>query len=189
MTDETKPTNKNDPRAHYMLRQWLDEPDSFKHVHERVRKSQEASLAVILAMPEGDPRITLLTMLNTAVGDARRRQDAADENRVLREQLTSTRPDVAELTEVARTIKTYGKLLQDKFRQVYEMEAKRGTDMWQTAWPWYEHELYVYVPALVRSAEALAGIARERTKVEESAAEALGLDPASSDETATDEPT
>jgi len=189
MTDETKqPADRNDPRSHYMLRHWQDDPKAYEHVHERVRKNLEASLAIAMSLPEGEARIMLLSTLNTAIADARRRQELQEDNRILREQLTATRPEVAQLTEVARTIKSYGKMLQDKFKQVYDMEAKRGTDMWQTGWPWYEHELYVYIPGLVRSAEALAGIVRERAKADESAASALGLDPAADTEEAINEP-
>lgn len=189
MTNETKPTDRNDPRAHYMLRHWLDDPKAYERVHERVRKNLEDSIAVAVSLPEGDARITLLTTLNTAVADARRRQDLQEDNRVLREQLTATRPDIAELTNVAQSINSYGKLLLEKFKQVYEIEAKRGTDMWQTAWPWYEHELYVYIPGLVRNAETLARISRERTQEEESITSAMGLEPVTDNkEVATNEP-
>lgn len=160
MTEENKPAarNPNDPRAYYMLERLLDAPDSFAIVPSRLLANLRASLDAVLAMPEGDVRVTLLRTLNSATNDAKRLRETQAEAQTLKEQLKAEKPTLAEANEAVKKVKIYVKLLHDKFNIVYNGEAKRGTDMWKTAWPWYEHELHVYTPAIVRSVEELARI-------------------------------
>jgi len=155
MSEEKKPINLNDPRSHSMVATLLDSPDSLgtsKHVKDRFCKAVEAALSV----PDGEGRIALLRTLNSAISDSRRRQELFAENQLLVAQLKAENPVQAELNEVRSKVKVWVQSLHDKFKQCYDAEAKRGTDMWKTSWPWFEHEMHVYLPAIVREVEKAA---------------------------------
>lgn len=165
MTEEIVPVNYNDPRAYLALKSYLDNPAAFPQLGHSTLRDLQASLDVVLAMPEGDGRCALLKSLNSGLTATRRRFELYDGVNALHRQLKAERPDMAELGAAADLIKRYGQMFISKFKQAYDIEAKKGNDMWKTAWPWYEHELYSYVPALVRCAETVARIAQEPASV------------------------
>jgi hypothetical protein len=155
MSEEKKPINLNDPRSHSMVATLLDSPDSLgisKHVKDRFCKAVDAALS----LPDGDGRIALLRTLSTAISDVRRRQELYAENQVLAAQLKAENPVQADLNEARSRVKAWVQSLHTKFKQCYDAEAKRGTDMWKTSWPWFEHEMHVYLPAIVREVEKAA---------------------------------
>lgn len=155
MSEDRKPIDLNDPRSHSMVAMLLNDPDSFgasQHLKSRFSKAVEAAMTV----PEGDGRIALLRTLNSAISDSRRRQELFAENQVLVAQLKAENPTQAELNGVRNKVNAWVRTLHEKFKQCYDTEAKRGTDMWKTSWPWFEHEMHVYLPAIVREVEQAA---------------------------------
>lgn len=160
MSDTAEKPNPNDPRSHERLRLLLDDTEALglgKHALSDTRVLLEHALT----LPEGATREVLLRHLNMGLFGQQRRKELYESNQKLSEQLKTEKPDLAELNLLLSPFATWVKLLRDKFRQVYEVESKKGQDLWKTAWPWYEHELYCYTDAMQHQIKKIEGATRK----------------------------
>jgi hypothetical protein len=106
-------------------------------------------LAHAQSLPSGEAREQLLRHLDRSLTRLKRIRDLYDSNNLLSAQLKAEKPNVSEMNYLLSALPTWVKLLRTKFSEVADQEKAKGFNLWKSAWPWYEHELYCYTDAML----------------------------------------
>lgn len=143
MADNEKALDPSSPRSYGNLILLMDNPDALGLNRFSIGETQ-ALLEDAQTLPPGPFRVRLLTFLDKSLSRLIRQKECYDQTSMLQAQLRAEKPDLSEFNSHARAIESSMKMLRKKFTQTADVEKGKGIDLWKTAWPWYEHELYCH---------------------------------------------